>query len=52
MFLYNGFTWYEDSSIKIDELAAINMTSIVGDKGKNAYQCQPAPSVRINFIFF
>jgi len=39
MFLYNGFTYYEDADIKMDAYDAINMTSILGDKGHHAYQC-------------
>eukprot|EP01114_Cavostelium_apophysatum_P014540 TRINITY_DN379_c0_g1_i1.p1 TRINITY_DN379_c0_g1~~TRINITY_DN379_c0_g1_i1.p1 ORF type:complete len:548 (+),score=118.60 TRINITY_DN379_c0_g1_i1:165-1808(+) len=39
MFLYRGFTYYEDANIQMDDLAAINMTSIVGDKGHHAYSC-------------
>ncbi len=43
--MYNGFSYYEQVGIQVDELQAVNITAIVADKGRTPYQCQPAPSV-------
>ena len=40
MFAYQAFTYYQNENINIDHNAAINITSILGDKGETAYQCQ------------
>lgn len=40
MFAYEAFTYYEVNNIDIDYIQAINITSILGDKGDTAYQCQ------------
>jgi len=40
MFAYQSFMYYQNQNIAIDHLAAINITSILGDKGDTAYQCQ------------
>ncbi len=45
MMMYNGFSYYEQVGIQVDELQAVNITAIVADKGRTPYQCQPAPSV-------
>jgi len=38
--MYDGFVYYENAGIKVDELAAVNITAIVGDKGKSSpYSC-------------
>lgn len=40
MMFYEGFSWYEESSLQMDELDAVNMTAIVADKGSNhPYLC-------------
>ena len=39
MFAYEGFSYYEQEHIEIGFLEAVNITSILGDKGHHAYQC-------------
>jgi len=40
LFMYKSFSWYQQQSIKISDLQAINITSIVGDKGRaNPHVC-------------
>lgn len=39
MFIHEAFTSYERNKILIDVMQAINITSIVGDKGHHAYEC-------------
>ena len=39
MFAYQAFTYYQNHNIEIDYNAAINITAILGDKGKTAYSC-------------
>eukprot|EP01147_Barroeca_monosierra_P001154 gene1154-4373_t len=33
MLLHDTFTWYEDASVEISDIHAVNLTAIVGDKG-------------------
>merc|ERR1712137_105510 len=39
MFAYESFKYYENSNIQIDYHDAINITSILGDKGPTAFHC-------------
>eukprot|EP00010_Vexillifera_abyssalis_P007330 CAMPEP_0201546194 /NCGR_PEP_ID=MMETSP0173_2-20130828/2558_1 /ASSEMBLY_ACC=CAM_ASM_000268 /TAXON_ID=218659 /ORGANISM="Vexillifera sp., Strain DIVA3 564/2" /LENGTH=471 /DNA_ID=CAMNT_0047954801 /DNA_START=123 /DNA_END=1538 /DNA_ORIENTATION=- len=41
-FSLGSFEYYERTNQKIGPLQAINMTSILGDKGPTAYTCDPA----------
>jgi len=38
--LHDAFTYYQNNSILLDDLQAINITSILGDKGPNFFSCQ------------
>lgn len=33
----NGFNWYNESSIVMGEVEALNMTAILGDKGSEKF---------------
>jgi len=39
MFFYHGFNYYQQNDIKMGYYEAINITSILGNKGTHAYQC-------------
>jgi len=40
MFAYEAFSSYASNRVQIGVREAINITSILGDKGQTAYQCQ------------
>jgi len=44
MFAYEAFTSYEQLSVEITEVEAMNITSILGDKGSDPYVCPTSPN--------
>jgi len=40
LLIYNSFEWYQQESILIDHIQAINVTSVVADKGSDFYSCE------------
>ena len=54
MLLHDGFQYYEQAGISIDEYAAINITAIAGAKGgqtmQSFYVCPPPGTMGLNIL--